>query len=166
MSGTSTPRTSPTCNLNPSYCKFGAKTILDLLDGFAENIDGVIRNEDVECVHKTRVASRRLRAALPLFRYCFPRKEFAYWSKEIKKVTKLLGEARDLDVQIAFIEKYMETTTQKKGLDLLLEDHKNRRDGLQSSVVKGLNKLKASKTLEEISTVLPRNHCATSSKPL
>ena len=96
-----------TGQIDASYCKFGAETILKLLNGFEENIDGVIKNEDVECVHKTRVTSRKIRAALPLFQPCFPRKNFKKWLKQVKKVTCLLGDARDLDVQIAFVEKYL-----------------------------------------------------------
>ncbi|MCW4025012.1 MAG: CHAD domain-containing protein [Candidatus Bathyarchaeota archaeon] len=101
------PTTSKTCDLDTSYCKFGSKTILKLLESFGSNIDGVIENKDVECVHKTRVASRKLRAALPLFKICFPEDKYKKWFKEIKKVTRLLGEARDLDVQIIFIEEYI-----------------------------------------------------------
>ena len=148
----STPPISQKCDFNVSYCKLGCQTLLDLLGGFGENVDGVIKNDDVERVHKTRVASRKLRAALPLFRFCFPTKEFKVWQKEIKKVTELLGEARDLDVQIVFIEDYIKKigSADKKYVDLLLEDHKCRRVDVQSSVADGLNKLKESKVLEEL----------------
>jgi putative phosphoesterase len=144
---------SKTCDLDASYCKFGSETILNLLNGFGSNIDGVIENRDVECVHKTRVASRKLRAALPLFRFCFPEEEYKRWLKEIKKVTRLLGEARDLDVQIIFIENYIKKISlrEKKSLEILLSDHKNRRCNIQPHVERELNKLKASDMLGEIS---------------
>ena len=48
--------------------------MLKLLERFDENIDGVIKNTDIECVHKTRVITRRLRATMPLFKFCFPQK--------------------------------------------------------------------------------------------
>ncbi len=76
-----TQSTSLKCNLNNSYCKFGAQTLLKLLDGTDKLIDGVIENVDIECVHKTRVASRRLRAALPLFDFCFSKKTYKAWKK-------------------------------------------------------------------------------------
>ena len=91
-----------------NYCKFGSEAILKLLEVFEKQIEGVITNNDIEYVHKTRVTSRRLRATMPLFRMCFRRKEFKEWLCEIKKVTRLLGDARDLDVQIVFVEQYME----------------------------------------------------------
>jgi putative phosphoesterase len=148
------PVESKTCQIDSSYCKFGSETLLKLLKGFDNQIDGVIKNrEDIECVHKTRVTSRRLRAALPLFRVCCPAKKFKEWSSQIRKVTRLLGNARDLDVQITFIEQYMKTlnsTVEKAGVDVLLKEHKNRRESAQSPVVTGLEKLKASDILKDI----------------
>ncbi len=147
-----TQRSFPTCELDISYCKFGAQTLLDLLDNFEKNIDGVIENSDIECVHKTRVASRRLRAALPVFKFCFPPKKFRQWEKQIKKITRLLGEARDLDTQILFLEGYQKkiTSIEKPFIDLLLKDHLRRRERLQPVIVSGLDKLKSSNALTEV----------------
>ena len=135
-----------------NYCKFGSETLIKLLEGFQDNIDGAIENKDVEFVHKTRVSTRKLRAALPLFKGCFPSKHFKNWLTEIKKVTLLLANARDLDVQIAFIEQYMKIIgqTEKTWLNLLLEDHKNQRKSVQGPVALGLENLKASGILEDI----------------
>lgn len=149
--------TPPTgnCSFNLSYCKYGAEAILQLLDGFEELIDGVIENTDVECVHKTRVGSRRLRATLPLFEFCYPKREFKRWSKEIKKVTKLLSEARDLDVQIAFVEQYLKKLDPDKDsacIERILRQHKRSRKKIQSDVEDGLEKLKADETLQAIQT--------------
>ena len=71
------------------------------------NIDGVIKNKDVECVHKTRVTSRKIQSRPAPIQILLSQKKFKKWSKQIKKVTRLLANARDLDVQIAFIEKYV-----------------------------------------------------------
>jgi CHAD domain-containing protein len=43
---------------------------------------------------------------MPIFRDCFPRKEFKRWLRETRRVTQALGEARDLDVQILFLQAY------------------------------------------------------------
>ncbi len=146
------PAKSRKCDADTSYCKFGCKTIVDLLGGFEENIDGVIENEDIECVHKTRVTSRKIRAALPLFQPCFPRKKYKKWTKEIKKVTRLLGEARDLDVQIAFVKKYLKNinSAEKKCVNILLRDRVSNREAIQPLVTSGIEKLKASDVLENM----------------
>jgi len=106
-----------------SYCKFGSETLLKLLPVFEAQIEGVKKSNDIEYVHKMRVTSRRLRAALPLFRFCFPGKECKEWVKQLKKVTRLLADARDLDVQVAFIEQYMKklkSATEKECVETLL----------------------------------------------
>jgi CHAD domain-containing protein len=76
-----------------------------LLDAFAREIPGVKEGRDIEYIHRMRVASRRLRAALPLFAPCFPAKEYGAWMRELTRITRALGEARDTDVQIAFLRK-------------------------------------------------------------
>jgi len=138
---------------NLSYCMFGAKTVNRLLEALEAQIDGVIRSENIECVHRMRVASRRIRAALPLFRTCFPKRKFRKWLRAVKKVTRLLGEARDLDVQIAFVQQYMkkmESSNERADMDLLLKNRKDRRIEVQATVVNGLEELKNSNVLTEI----------------
>ncbi|MCK9632046.1 MAG: CHAD domain-containing protein [Methanoregula sp.] len=84
-------------------CRFGMQRLPPLLEAFEKEIDGVRAAGDIEYIHRMRVASRRLRAALPLFKPCFPQKQYARWMKEITSITRALGEARDADVQIAFL---------------------------------------------------------------
>jgi CHAD domain-containing protein len=142
-----------TCQSDRSYCTFGAQALLKLLSVFENQIDGVIKSDDIEYVHKTRVTSRRLRAALPLFKECLPRKKFTEWLCEIKKVTRLLGDARDLDVQIVFVEQYMnklDSAAEKAGVALLLNAHKDHRKSIQPTIICGLEKLKSTDVLENL----------------
>ena len=55
-----------------------------------------------------RVASRRLRAALEVFRPCFPRKRYKRALKGVKALADALGERRDRDVSIAFLAGFLE----------------------------------------------------------
>lgn len=66
-------------------------------------IDGLRDGSDIESVHRARVASRRMRAALGIFRDCFPDANLARWQKQVGKLTKGLGKARDLDVQREYL---------------------------------------------------------------
>ena len=95
-------------------CIFGVQRLLPLLDAFSKEIDGVKTDQDIEPIHRMRVASRRLRAALPLFASCFPEKKYQQWMEEIRKVTRALGEARDTDVQIAFLTKIIKKRDSRK----------------------------------------------------
>ncbi len=136
-----------------SYCKFGSEILIKLLSGFNQQIQGVLENRDSEFVHKTRVTSRRLRAALPLFCFCFPKKQYKPWLKEIKQVTRLLASARDLDVQIVFIEQYikkLQSNEDKASIRGLLRDHKAQRKNIQSAVADGLEELRSAQTLQDI----------------
>jgi putative phosphoesterase len=151
MSGPAEPQK---CENNTNYCKFGAQTTLSLLQALEAQIGGVVESEDIEYIHKMRVASRRIRAALPIFKVCFPKKKFKRWLGDIKKVTQLLGEARDLDVQIAFIGQYMEklgaSSSERMGMALLLKSHQNCRIAVQAPVVVGLEELKESAVLPDM----------------
>jgi len=89
------------------YCVFGATVLTDLITAFTAEAGGVREGADIEYIHRMRVATRRLRAALPLFRDCYTRAEYRRWLSSVKAITQALGEARDADVQIAFLDKYL-----------------------------------------------------------
>src|SRR5512136_1881336 len=86
-------------------CWYGIQRLPGLLEAFTKEIAGVKEAQDIEYIHRMRVASRRLRAALPLFSSCFPERQYAKWMQELTKITRALGDARDADVQIAFLQK-------------------------------------------------------------
>jgi CHAD domain-containing protein len=73
-----------------------------------EHSAGVLDLTDVEPLHDMRVATRRLRAALEVFRPCFPRKRHRLALKQVKALAGALGERRDRDVSIAFLEGFMD----------------------------------------------------------
>jgi len=58
---------------------------------------------DIERVHDMRVASRRLRAAIEVFRPCFPTKHAKAVLTEVKGLADALGERRDADVAIEML---------------------------------------------------------------
>jgi CHAD domain-containing protein len=73
-----------------------------------EHGNGVLGVEDIEPVHDMRVATRRLRAALEVFRPCFPRKRYKRGLRQVKELADALGERRDRDVSIAFLTGFLE----------------------------------------------------------
>jgi CHAD domain-containing protein len=101
--------------LDPGYCAFGAAQIRERILQLAAEKDGVRKAEDIECVHRMRVASRRIRTALPLFAFCIPKKRYRIWLRNIRAVTRALGEARDTDVQIAFLREYRTALQSRNG---------------------------------------------------
>jgi len=137
-----------------SYCRFGAEALVKLLQTMEAQIGGVEKSEDIEYVHKMRVTSRRIRAAMPLFSECFPSKRYKKWLNEIKKVTQFLGAARDLDVQIAVINGYinqLQPAEPKTGMEALREWHIDQRTGMQSNIISGLQEMEESRVLQQTS---------------
>ncbi len=58
----------------------------------------------IEPLHRMRVASRRLRAALKVFKGFFPAHEVKALRKYVRKAGRALGKARELDIQLKFLE--------------------------------------------------------------
>ena len=146
-------------------CYFGNLRLLPLLEAFARELEGVRAGEDIEYIHRMRVASRRLRAALPLFVSCFSPKNYARWSEEIKEITRALGDARDTDVQIAYLVKYQKRSEKawksKKpdregdaptspAVRYLLSDLRKQRVLLQKEVLSALDSLEKSHAIEDM----------------
>ena len=95
-------------------CYFGAMALMKHLEAFKQEIEGVRQARDIEYIHRMRVASRRLRSALPLFATCFPVKKVAGWTNHICRITLALGNARDTDVQLNLLTKFYNGLTEEK----------------------------------------------------
>jgi len=91
------------------FCLFGAETLRKLTEDLQAEADGVRHSDDIEYIHRMRVASRRIRAALPLFAPCFSKKMYKKTYKGVRSITRSLGAARDLDVQIDFLQTYLDS---------------------------------------------------------
>ena len=129
---------------DPLACSYGASILLKHLTSLRGEIAGVRSAEDIESIHRMRVASRRLRSAIPLFARCFRKKQVRYWLKEIKGITRALGAARDADVQLAVLKKItggVEEEKFKPGLRRLALRIYQQRQELQSPILAALDKL-------------------------
>lgn len=147
-----------------SYCLFGTEALLKRLQALTQEAEGVRKAEDIECIHRMRVASRRLRSALVLFEGCLPRKKFPDWQKQIRRITRSLGAARDTDVQIDFLAQFLEGLAQVEqaqgvppyhaGVERLLLRLRQHREGSQADVLHALDQLEASHIADEMGQVL------------
>jgi len=137
-----------------------ARSIRRQLRALAQHMKGARQAEDIESIHQVRVASRRLRTALRVFRDCFPAKKARKWSRQICRMTRDLGEARDRDVQIEFLDAVLSNLTEKQyraGIARLRLRLAQRRQALQGKVIKALDRLKESNALEEMKTAVERS---------
>lgn len=112
----------------------------------------VKRPDDPENVHQTRVATRRLRTVFRGFKRVLP-PESRMWNKEMRSVTKTLGDARDLDVQILFLDSLIHDQRKvavRDGLMLLREEREHNRAKAQKRVDKAIASLKATSVLNDM----------------
>lgn len=76
---------------------------LDCLSHLQLNHDGAVHSDEPEYVHQMRVATRRLRAALRMFRPLLPDGFAAQLVPPMRELMRALGQTRDLDVLMAEI---------------------------------------------------------------
>ncbi len=140
--------------MDEGACVFGAGVLLKHHTALAKEIEDVREgSEDTDPVHDARVASRRLRATIPLFAGCLPAKKAKKWLERIKKVTRALGDARDTDVQIEWLRKVygrLPDPQCKPGVSRLMLRLRQKREKLQSPLSKAMRKLAESGVLDEM----------------
>lgn len=104
-------RARPIPDLSPrdSYGSVAAKAVAVRTEEVFARFDEVLAVDHIEALHDMRVATRRLRAALEIFEPCFPRTPFRDALGEVKRLADALGERRDRDVQIEWLESYAES---------------------------------------------------------
>ena len=138
---------------SPAYCIFGAETLLKRIAELETQVGGAKNNEDIEYIHKLRVASRRLRTSLTVFEECLPKKRAKAWKKAVKTLTTSCGEARDQDILIAYLQNYVLNLESRAavGIEYLLRLQRARRLLMQSNVVDVLDSMQQSRVLADLS---------------
>jgi len=98
---------------------------------FQEQLSGVRRDIDTEFVHQARVATRRMRSALRLFREAVPQSAGAFLAGELGWLGSAFGAVRDLDMFILNLSRFRERiecfpAKKKETFDLWIEGHRDR----------------------------------------
>ncbi len=119
-----------------SLYRVTAEKIFTLTDYLEEKLTTI--DDDVENLHQVRVASRRIRTALPVLKDKIEKKMYRTLLGEIKAITKSFGPARDLDVQILYLE---EEAKSFPDVGVLLEDRKIKRSRLDNYIKKTAYKI-------------------------
>ena len=98
---------------------------------------GTRLGEDPESLHDMRVATRRMRAALRLFREALPPRETERLRRELRELGQALGRVRDLDVQIEQVEAWRPAllTVPPAALEPLLARLRERRAAAREELI-------------------------------
>jgi len=97
---------TPGVRADETMAAAGRKVLRFHFERLLDQEAGVREGADIEAVHDMRVATRRQRAALTLFKDYLRRKPVRRFNAELKKVAHLLGDVRDLDVQLKAAQDY------------------------------------------------------------
>lgn len=89
------------------YC---AKSIFPYIGTLKKSAQSILKRNNIEDIHDIRVSSRRIRSCLAIFNDNLPSKKAKTWQNEIKKITTVYGNVRDLDVQIDLVNKVLQST--------------------------------------------------------
>jgi CHAD domain/Ppx/GppA phosphatase family len=124
------------------FVQFGQDALSKSAKKFVKWRDDILKNEDVEAVHKMRVASRHLRATLDAYESCCQPKIFKKLNKRIKTLADRLGTVRDTDVMLQGLhEQLSQMSSQDQAgvqwlIDRLETYHKPQEKVLEASLQK------------------------------
>ncbi len=94
--------------MDEPFVEFGREILSRYAKKFLKWPADILKQEDIEAVHKMRVASRRLRAALDAFESCADAKPFKKVNRQVKELADRLGAVRDTDVMISGLRAYQQ----------------------------------------------------------
>ena len=100
-----------------------------------------------EDIHDLRVASRRLREGLSLFRRSFPLERISHMRKAVRKVTDILGDLRNIDEYLDFLREEAGELGESHGTELsgCIDLYQGKRVQAQKQLKRDLRKSKPSR---------------------
>jgi CHAD domain-containing protein len=81
-----------------TVCQLGAAALAEAYSQLIANAPGALAKQEPEAIHRARIGLRKLRIYVRLFRSRIGRKRAEKTGRELRRVFRLLGELRDLQV--------------------------------------------------------------------
>lgn len=109
--------------LDETFVQSGSRLLRERAKKLFEWRNDVLKHEDIEAVHKMRVASRRLRATLDAYEPCCEPKQFKKVYRTVQHIADMLGRARDTDVMLQGLHQRLTkaTSEEQAGVGWLIE---------------------------------------------
>jgi exopolyphosphatase/pppGpp-phosphohydrolase len=119
-----------------TFAQSGQRLLEERVEKLLEWSGEVLKNEDIEAVHKMRVASRRLRATLDAFETCCKPGKFKKVYRSVQKMADFLGAARDTDVMLQGLQAQAARLAgaERAGVEWLIERLKIYREQKQEAL--------------------------------
>ena len=85
-------------DIHKTLCDSAKVILAQRVDYLLAEIQNFFENETVENLHRIRIALRRVRYNMELFKACFDKKKFLIFYKRVEFLQDISGNVRDLDV--------------------------------------------------------------------
>lgn len=137
-----------------------ASLLVDQADEFLRHLPGV-RDGDADAIHDARVATRRIRELIPLVAAHFTPSDLEHLDAVVRKATRRLGQARDVDVALASLAS-VETALPDAVADVAVARTRwlALRDKRVKRAIKALERLEVAQVLREASANLRSGRAA------
>jgi exopolyphosphatase/pppGpp-phosphohydrolase len=137
-----------------SFAQSAQRVLQERLEAFLEWPAEVLKQKNNEAVHKMRVASRRLRAALDAYESCCDPLLYAKIYRQVKQIADALGEARDADVQLQYLHAQLDGlhADERAGIRWLiaqLREHRQQKQQELQTLLRRLDGKKCARWLKE-----------------
>jgi len=102
-----------------------SKVLIARMKQIADLVKPALEEDNIEGIHDLRVSIRRLRSALRDFSLLLKKSSTKQVRKDLKKLARLLGSVRDVDVEIEILKKLKQDADQKeiqKGVEKLIQE--------------------------------------------
>ena len=120
----------PSMNTSTSRDRLWRKRLNELSAVWPEFVDGRTTG-----LHKTRVASRRIREALPIVGVAAPPAKVKKLSKKMRALTRSLGPIRELDVELDILDDESKTAgVSGRALEMVRREVASRRQALREEL--------------------------------
>ncbi|HEU5382857.1 MAG TPA: CHAD domain-containing protein [Ktedonobacteraceae bacterium] len=141
-----------------TFAQSGREELSKRAEAFLDWRDAVLTNEDIEAIHKMRVASRRLRATMDAYKPACRTKYFKQVYRTVKKAAYLLGAARDTDVMVQHVEGLMKIAPgeEQVGMRWFVEQLTSYRAACQHAIEGFLVSLDETAFQETVTSCLPK----------
>ena len=131
-------RHAPGVRSDDAMAEAGCKVLRLYVQHLRRNEPGTRRGRNIEALHQMRTTTRRLRAAVRLFGRYLPAGHVRRLRKGLRRMTRVLGPVRDLDVFLDRARRHGERLPQAKQKTLrpLLVFYRREREGARKTMLK------------------------------
>jgi CHAD domain-containing protein len=133
--------TTSTTHHNDTLAEVGRRLLRRHMQRLLKEEAGARADKDIEAVHEMRVATRRMRAILPLLEDVAPREEVRAFRKRIKNIAQDLAGVRDCDVFLQQVQGYIATLPEENrpAMEVLTTAIQRERDVARSHMLTDLD---------------------------